>query len=132
METVIAKEILEKRMRAINLLEENINETYTATALTAEQEYCETICFVNETLCSASGLADLEEETMAYGSYMGAENDVERKLRIIKEILNATEEIYLGHLDEQVKCEKIEFLLRKMFESLAEENESECCNKSKE
>ncbi len=132
METVIAKEILEKRTRAINLLTENINETYTATALTAEQEYCKTICFVNEMLCNASDLAELEEEPMAYGRHMGAENDVERKLRIIKETLEAAEEIYLGHLDDQDKCEKIVFLLRTMFESLAEENESECCNKPKE
>lgn len=58
-------------------------------------------------------------------------NDVNRKLKIVKETLVAVEEIYSGHLPEQDKCEKIMFLLRTMFESLSEENESECSDKKK-
>ncbi len=62
---------------------------------------------------------------------MVAGNDENRKLQIVKETLDAAEEIYLGHLSSQDKCEKIVFLLKKMFECLSEGNENGCCNKPK-
>jgi hypothetical protein len=58
-------------------------------------------------------------------------NDVNRKLKIVKETLVAVEEIYSGHLPEQDKCEKIVFLLRTMFECLNEGTDSECSDQSK-
>lgn len=63
----ITNEILEKRIKAINLLAENINELYEEEALTVKQKYHDTISFVNEMIRNASGLADLEEEAMMYG-----------------------------------------------------------------
>ncbi len=66
---VTTNEILERRIRAINLLAENINEVYEETALSVEQKYHDTISVVNEMIRNASGLADLEEEAMMYGCW---------------------------------------------------------------
>jgi hypothetical protein len=58
--------VLEKRMRAIALLAEDINEMFTENSLSVEQKYNETVYFLNEMLRNASGLADQEEEIMTY------------------------------------------------------------------
>lgn len=58
--------ILEKRMRTIALLAEDISQMYTQDFLSIEQRYHETICFINEILRSATGLADQDEEILPY------------------------------------------------------------------
>jgi hypothetical protein len=56
-------------MRAINLLAEDINAMYEETSLSLESKYHETLCFLNEMIRAATGLAYLEDEVMSYGCW---------------------------------------------------------------
>jgi hypothetical protein len=52
---------------------------------------------------------------------MNGGNNTERKLKIIGETINAMQEIYQSPLSDQDKCDKIIFLISKMYAALNEE-----------
>jgi hypothetical protein len=66
MDTTLATEVLEKRMRSIALLAEDINDMYREGTLSIKQKYEESLFFIHEMLRSVTGLTDQDEEVMTY------------------------------------------------------------------
>jgi hypothetical protein len=53
---------------------------------------------------------------------MNGGNNIKRKLKIIGVTITAMQEIYHSPLPDQDKCDKIMFLISKLFETLDEKN----------
>jgi hypothetical protein len=120
----IARNILEKRIRMINLLAEDINEMYIDTELSIEDKYRETIYFLNEMFRSATGLADSVEIPGSFDSdedvIIVTDNGMDRKLKVIEETIKAMQEIHQVPLPGGDKCKKIAFLAKKMLDIIIE------------